>query len=153
MKRLTTLMLIVLCPLVFGASPENLPPVLLGTWTVGTPYDAHQPVGLDARQEAHIRTLHLRYTQTHLHVCGKNISIRSVKVEPLTQDAFMTKYSFQPIIIGLTGDQILEVYLNFPHSTDACGEGEDDPGTHIFIGGDNHVVMEVANDYFPLKKG
>jgi len=132
-------------------STDKIPSVLLGNWKIGRPFDAHQPVGLNALQEKYIESLHLRYTPERIQVCGKEIEITSLKSESLTSDAFLEKFGFLPNIIGLKSSTITEVNINLPRSMDACGQYED-PGVHVFIGDGEHIVMEVANDYFPLIK-
>jgi hypothetical protein len=130
--------------------PGSLPSNLLGNWTVGVPFDAGQPVGLDAKQEDKIKALNIRFAPDHIEVCGKSVLIKSIDVDRLTRDEFLRKYNFLPDVIGLKSNSIVEVSINALHSTDACGDFED-PGSHLFIG-DRHVVMEVGNDYFPLKR-
>ena len=128
----------------------SVPPNALGNWTVGRPYDAGQPVGLDAQQEDRINGLNIRLAPDHIEVCGKNVSIKSIDVDQLTRDEFLRKYNFLPNVIGLKANSIVEVSINSLHSTSACGDFED-AGSHLFIG-DRHVVIEVGNDYFPLQR-
>jgi hypothetical protein len=132
-------------------SPKRLPEALLGEWEVGTPYDARQPIGLDQSQEDTIKSTHLYYAPGHIRVCGKDIAIQSVKIESLTSDDFLSKYGFSPSLIGMKGSHVTEVSMNFPHFTNVCGQFAD-PGTHAFIGRNKHVVIEVENDYFPLRR-
>jgi len=135
----------------FLVSPEKLPTELLGSWRVGAPYDTHQPVGLDASQEKFIRSLRLRYTPDRIEVCGKNITIQSIKLESLTSARFLQRYNLPPDLIGFGASPIVEVSINPPSSMNTCGPYEN-PGVHAFIGQNKHVVIEVANDYFPLVK-
>ena len=138
--------LIVLATLHQGGLPSDA----LGNWTVGKPYDVGQPIGLDAKQEDKINGLNIGLAPNHIEVCGKNVPIKSIDVDQLTRDDFLRKYNFPPDSIGLKGSSIVEVSINVLHSTRACGDFED-PGSHLFIA-DRHVVIEVGNDYFPLKR-
>jgi len=63
---------------------------------------------------------------------------------------FLARYSFLPERVALRGTHIAEVTINAFQSSNACGDFGD-PGTHLFVS-DGKVVMEVGNDYFPLRK-
>ena len=128
----------------------QLPSSAVGKWTVGKPYDAGQPVGLDAKQEGAIVGLVIKVSPSQITVCGKDVPITSVKVDHLTSSDFLAKYNFTPNLIGLSDVDILDISLNKLHSTKACGEFAD-PGTHLLIS-KGHAVVEVGNDYFHLTK-
>ena len=128
----------------------QLPSSAVGKWTVGKPYDVGQPVGLDAKQEEAITGLIIKVSPSQLAVCSKEIPIKSVDVEHLTDDDFLAKYNFTPNRIGFSDANILDINLNKLRSTNACGEFAD-PGTHLLISKGNAVV-EVGNDYFHLTK-
>jgi hypothetical protein len=134
-----------------SGSVDVLPKVILGTWRIGQPFDTPQPAGLTAKQETYIRSLSLRYTADTLTVCGKKLSIQPTKVKALTDDDFLQSYGFLPKIVGLQGSSITDVSIHSNDMMNACGEYES-PGVHLLLGKNNHVVMEVANEYFPLKK-
>jgi hypothetical protein len=128
----------------------QLPSSAVGKWTVGKPYDAGQPVGLDAKQEGAIVGLVIKVSPSQIAVCGKDVPITSVKVDHLTSSDFLAKYNFTPNLIRLGDANILDINLNKLHSTKACGEFAD-PGTHLLIS-KGHAVVEVGNDYFRLTK-
>lgn len=128
----------------------HLPSSVLGKWKVGKPYDVGQPIGLDAKQEEMITGLVIKLSQDQIGVCGKEVPIKSIEVEHLTNDEFVAKYNFTPNLIGLQGADVIDIGLNKLHTTKACGEFSD-PGSHLFIS-QSHVVVEVGNDYFPLSK-
>jgi len=128
----------------------QLPSSAVGKWTVGKPYDAGQPVGLDAKQEGAIVGLVIKVSPSQITVCGKDVPITSVKVDHLTSSDFLAKYNFTPSLIGLGDSNILDINLNELHSAKACGEFAD-PGTHLLIS-KGHAVVEVGNDYFRLTK-
>ena len=127
-----------------------LPPIAVGKWTVGKPYDGGQPVGIDAKQEETLVGLVIKISPTRIAVCGKDIPITSVKVDRLTSDDFLAKYGFTPNRIGFSDAGVLDIDLNTFHSTNACGEFAD-PGTHL-LANKGHAVVVIANDYFHLTK-
>ena len=128
----------------------HLPSSVLGNWRVGMPYDVGQPIGLNAKQEEQVTRLNIKFAPDSIEVCGKKVLINSMDVDRLTGDGFLTKYNFTANLIGLKGADVVDIYINKLHSTKACGEFAD-PGSHLLIS-DRHVVMEVGNDYFPLKR-
>jgi hypothetical protein len=128
----------------------HLPSSVLGEWKVGKPYDVGQPIGLDAKQEEMITGLVIKLSQDQIGVCGKEVPIKSVEVEHLTNDEFLAKYNFTPNLIGLKGAGVIDISLNKLHTTKACGEFAD-PGSHLFLS-KSHAVVEVGNDYFPLTR-
>jgi len=128
----------------------QLPSSAVGKWTVGKPYDAGQPIGLNAKQEEAIIGLVIKVSPSQITVCGKDVPIKSVEVDHLTSSEFLAKYKFTPNLIGFGDDTLVEISINKLHSTHACGEFAD-PGTDLLIS-KNHAVVEVANDYFELKK-
>ena len=128
----------------------QLPSSVLGSWTVGKPYDVGQPVGLDAKQEGAITGMVIKVSQDQFVVCGKEIPIKSVDIEQLTSDNFLAKYNFTPNLIGFSSKNVIDISLNNLHSTKACGEFAD-PGMHLFIN-KSHAVVEVGNDYFQLAR-
>ena len=132
--------------------PGVLPQAILGSWSVERPYDTRGPVGLTAKQEMHIRKLRLHYTLKALSVCGKTIPLQSVAIVSLTSDAFLQTYRFLPKTIGLDGSAVLEVSIHNTDMMNACGDYEGSPGMHLLLGQNRHVVMEVGNAYFPLRK-
>lgn len=135
----------------FGLFAEGqLPSNAVGKWTVGKPYDVGQPVGLDAKQEEAIIGLVVKVSPSRITVCGKDVSIKSVEIDHLTSSDFLAKYNFTPNLIGFGDDTFVEISINKLHSTNACGDFAD-PGTDLLISKD-HAVVEVANDYFELKK-
>lgn len=123
-------------------------PALLGKWDIGTPYETNQSAGLSTSQEGYIESLRLEYARDHLRVCGKEISIQSIKAESLTEDDFVGRYHFHPQLIGIGESGIVELNINAQDSA-ACGP-YGDPGLHVFVGDNKRAVIEVANDYFPL---
>lgn len=134
------------------AASGQVPRQLLGEWLVGKSYDTVQPVGIDQSQANRIEAAHLLYTHDHLRVCGKDIPIESVSKKSLNEDAFVQATGFSPSFIGFKGTPVVEVSLNGWESTNACGDFLD-PGVDVFIGPDSHVVIEVENAYFPLRRG
>lgn len=144
-------MFFVLAVPVLASSSENIPSFLASSWGIGIPYDTPGPVGIDANQEGFIRTLRITYTTKHLRVCGKDIPIQSINVKYLTGDKFLQTYGFLSHVIGMNSSTITDVTINPSDGMNACGEYED-PGVHVLIDSSGHVVMEVGNDYFPLKK-
>ncbi|HEY6375093.1 MAG TPA: hypothetical protein VIX90_06160 [Edaphobacter sp.] len=151
MKILGGAKLIVLSLLMHAPPSDTIPPVLIGRWDVGVPYNTSGPIGIDAKQEKFIRQLHLSYTAEHLRVCGKTIPIRPIKMKSLISDEFLETYGFLPHVIGMESSPIIDLTISPSDGMNACGEYED-PGVHVLIGSGGHIVMEVANDYFPLKK-
>lgn len=143
--------------LIFGISAivllaeSQLPDSVLGKWRVGKPYDdLGQPIGLDAKQEGKIIGLIIEISRDQIAVCGKEIQIKSIDVERLTNDKFLAKYNFTPNRIGFSDKDVIDVTLNKLHSTKACGEFAD-PGTNLFIS-NRHAVVEIGNDYFQLTR-
>ena len=132
-------------------SAAKVPVRLIGRWSVGTAYNTPGPVGINAEQEKFIRGLHLVYTADHLQVCGKDISVQLIKANTLTDREFLQAYGFLPQVIGLKSLPITDLMLKPSDGMNACGEYED-PGVHVLIDSSGHVVMEVANDYLPLRK-
>ncbi len=151
MKILGSVKLITLAALMFAPSSETIPSLLVGRWYVGAPYNTPGPVGIDPGEERFIRTLRLSYTTEHLRVCGKDIAIKLVKVKSLASDDFLQAYGFLPHVIGMESSPITDVTINPSDGMNACGDYED-PGVHVLIDHNGHAVIEVANDYFPIKK-
>lgn len=130
---------------------STVPDALIGSWTVGLPYDTKVPVGIDAHQEARIRKLRLIYTKDHLLVCGHEIAIKAVSQKRVSEDEFLQERGFVPSRIGFRTPDVIEIGIN-RNSFGACGE-YNDPGTDLITDeAGKHVVMEIANDYVPLKK-
>ena len=59
----------------------------------GKPYDLGQPIGLDANQERAIVGLVIEVAPSKVAVCGKDVLIKSVKVDRLTPSGFLAKYT------------------------------------------------------------
>jgi hypothetical protein len=136
------------------AAAQKVPPVLIGVWTIGNSYVLGQPIGIDAQQESYIRSLQIGYSADFVRECGAKFAIQSVEIKTWTVEGFGDRYNFLPESIGLKGPHIEDVYINLLEGTKACGEGEFvNPGMHLFIGGNKHIVIEVANDYLPLIRG
>lgn len=150
MRTLGIVTLVALGVLMSARSPQRIPSLLFGKWDVGAPYNTPGPIGIDARQEKFIRTLHPSYTTGHLHVCDNDIPIHLVEVKSVTDDEFLQAYGFLPDIIGMK-TPISDVRINPSDGMNICGDYED-PGVHVLIGRNQHVVMEVANDYFRLTR-
>jgi hypothetical protein len=130
---------------------QGVPPILIGTWGIGNPYDLGHPVGIDASQESYVRNLEIGYTPNFVYECGAEFAIQSVDIKTWSVKDFMIRYNFSPESIGLKGSHIVEVFINLIDGAKACGEGEyRNPGRSIFIGDNKHIVIEVANDYLPL---
>lgn len=151
MKILANLMFFMLSVPLLAASSENIPPHLVGSWVVGRPYDTPGPVGVDANQEKFIRMLHIVYGTNDLRVCGKDIPVRSISMRPLDGDEFLQTYGFLGHVVGIRSFPVNDITINPSSGMNACGEHQD-PGAHVLIDDGGHVVMEVANDYFPLQK-
>lgn len=151
MKFLSSMMPVVLFLVISSSSSQGLPPTLIGRWSVGKPYNSPGPVGINAEQEKLIRALRLVYTDEHLHVCGKDVSTQPIKIKLFKRDEFLQAYGFLPKVIGMKSSPVTDVTLNPSDGMNACGEYED-PGMHVLMDPNGHVVMEVANDYFPLLK-
>lgn len=134
-----------------SGSQAALPKAILGTWRIGPPSDTPLPVGLTAKEEKYIRSLRLHYSAETLNVCGKSIPVRPVKIQDLRNDDFLQEYGFLPEVIGLEGASISDVSIHADDMMNACGEYES-PGVHLLLGQNGHIVMEVANDYFPLER-
>ena len=133
------------------ARPQGVPSLLIGVWAIGNPYDLGQPIGIDARQESFVRSLQIGYTPEFVYECGAKLAVKSVEVKNWSVEDFKTRYNFSPESIGLKGPHIVEVFINLLEGTKVCGEGEyKNPGRSLFIGDNKHIVIEVANDYFPL---
>lgn len=138
--------------IIMHCSPsDSIPSQLLGKWKIGKSYNTSGPVGINAAQEKYIRSLHLVYSSGSLHVCGKDIPIETTKIQSLTSDQFLQTYGFLPRIIGMEQSNVTDLTINPADGMNACGEFAD-PGVHVLIGGNGHVVIEVANDYLPLRK-
>ncbi len=144
-------MSVVLILIMSGSSSEKLPLRIIGHWSVGKPYNTPGPIGINAEQEKFISGLHLVYTDDHLHVCGKDIPVQPIETKVLTDNEFLQTYGFLPHVISMKSSPITALTLNPSDGMNACGEYED-PGVHVLIDPIGHTVMEVANDYFPLKK-
>jgi hypothetical protein len=142
---------LMLMTIFLGATTRQsvIPSALIGHWVVGVPYDVGQPIGLNADQEEKMKNLPIVVTRGDIAVCGKTVSVESVSVEVLSSDQFLARYNFSADRIGLRGSHITDVTINKFHSTYACGDFND-PGTHLFVSA-KEVVMEVGNDYFPLR--
>lgn len=151
MKILAGIIFFVLAMPIFASSPENIPSRLVGKWAVGTPYDTPGPVGITASQEKFVRTLRLNYAIGRYRVCGKDMAIQSISKKFLTDDEFLQAYGFLGRVIGMKSMPIIDITINPPGGMYACGE-YNNPGSHVLIDGSGHVVIEVANDYFPLEK-
>jgi hypothetical protein len=156
MKAIVTLKLISLVLATHLLPSDTVPSVLIGKWSIGVPYDTPGPIGINAGQEKYIRGLHLSYTPERLRVCGKNVPIQPINMRTFTSDEFLQTYGFLPRVIGLQATPIIDLTLSSSNGItsngmDACGDYVD-PGVHVLIGGNRHVVMEVANEYFPLRK-
>ena len=151
MNVLSSKILLILLVMMPSFSSDKLPVNLIGHWSVGTPYHTPGPIGINAEQEKFIRGLHLVYTPDHLRVCGKQVSVQPVKAESLSNNEFLQAYGFLPHIIGMKSSPITDLTLNASNGMNAFGEYED-PGVHLLLDPSGHVVMEVANDYLPLKK-
>ncbi|HWE84560.1 MAG TPA: hypothetical protein VG267_06420 [Terracidiphilus sp.] len=153
MRCATVLALSMLFHCTSPAWAQKIPPALVGVWAVGNPYDLGQPVGVNARQESYVRSLQIGYSPEFVYECGAKFAIESVEVKTWSVDEFRTRYNFSPESIGLKGAQIIEVSISLLSGAKACGKGEYmNPGRKIFIGGKRHIVIVVANDYFPLRK-
>lgn len=151
MKTIGSVKFVLLGIMMLPLPSGSLPSGLLGKWRVGTPYDTPNPVGITAEQEKHIRSVEIVYSPTNLHVCGKDVPIRTVEQKSLTDDQFLQAYGFLPRIIGMEQSPVLDLTINPSDGMNACGDFED-PGVHVLVGRDSHVVIEVANDYLPLKR-
>jgi hypothetical protein len=134
--------------LMASGSLKQSAPGLIGKWGVGTAYETNQPSGLNTNQESYIESLHLEYAKDHLRVCGKEISIQSIKAESLSEDDFVGRYHFHPEMIGVGTSGIVDVNISSA-DTAVCGD-YGDPGVHVLVGDNKHAVIEVNNDYFPL---
>jgi len=150
MSFLSNINFVVLILMMLTSSSERVPLKLIGSWSVGKPYNTPGPIGINAKQEKFIRGLHLVYTADHLHVCGKKISAQPIKTRTLSDNEFLQAYGFLPRVIGMKSSPITDLTLSSSDDMNACGEYED-PGVHVLIDPGGHVVMEVANDYLPLK--
>jgi hypothetical protein len=138
--------------LIASASLPSVPGVLIGSWSVGAPYDTKPPIGINARQEARLRRLRIVYTKDHLRVCGRDIPVKTVTERRVTEDEFLQERGFLPSLLGFNNPHVLEIEINSPHAFGACGDYID-PGADLIIDdAGKHVVMGVANDYLPLKK-
>lgn len=151
MEGIMNIMSIALMVMMFVVSSGKLPVELLGRWSIGVPYDTPGPIGINAKQEKLIMGLHLVYSADHLHVCGKDVPAQPIEAKLLTSDQFLQAYGFLPHVIGMKSSQITDLTLNPSGGMNACGEYEN-PGVHVLIDQCGHVVMEVANGYFPLRK-
>jgi hypothetical protein len=117
---------------------QGVPPLLIGEWA-------------DARQESYVRSLQIGYASNFVYECGAKFAIQSVEVKTWSVKDFMIRYNFSPESIGLKGPHIVEVFINLIDGAKACGEGEyRNPDRSVFIGDNKHIVIVVANDYFPL---
>jgi hypothetical protein len=134
----------------FASSSANLP-AIIGKWYVGVPYNTPGAIGIDAKQEKFIKTLQIVYTADRLHVCNRDISLHPLTIKALTSDQFLEIYGFLPRLIGMKALPIKDVTINHSRNFDACGDYLN-PGAHLLIGRNGHIVIEVANDYFPLKR-
>lgn len=152
MKMFTGIMCFVLAMPIWAFSSKNIPASLMGEWVVGTPYSTPGPVGITASQEKFVRTLHIDYATDRYRVCGKSMVALSVGKKSLTDDEFLQAYGFLSGVIGMKSMPITDVTINPQGGMYACGE-YNDPGSHALIDGSGHVVIEVANDYFPLERG
>lgn len=139
-------MMFFMYPSVSGGIPSKL----IGNWVVETAYNTPGPIGLDNDQEKYIKSLDVVYTSGSFNVCNKMVAVHSVSKTILTEDQFVQTYGFLPRLIGLKGT-IVDIILNSSDGTNTCGDFED-PGAHILIGDHEHVVIEVANEYFSLVK-
>jgi hypothetical protein len=137
--------------IVASGTQSSAPNTLLGSWTIGVPYNTKPPVGINARQEAHLRRLRLVFTKSHFSVCGRELSIKMVTQRRVTEDEFLQERGFMPSQIGFRTQHVIEIEIN-RNSFGACGQ-YNDPGTDLITDdAGKHVVMEVANDYLPLKR-
>ena len=148
---MNNLMFVVLLLTMQNSPSEKIPVSILGHWNVGAPYRTPGPIGINAVQEKFIRGLHLVYMNNYLHVCGKEISTQPINTKSLTENEFLQSYGFLPHIIGMESLPVTDLKMNPSNSMNACGVYQN-PGMHLLIDAGHNVVMEVANDYFPLKK-
>lgn len=138
--------------LFFSLSPSaRVPSYLIGEWSVGAPYDTPGPVGIDENQLARIRSFHIKYANDSIQVCGKIVHIESVTSKKLTNNKFLRLYGFFPRIIGFNSSILTEFTVNSDDAFGACGDFEN-PGFDVFVDDNHHVVIEVANGYFPLMR-
>ncbi len=151
MNFLNSLKPVILLLATLGSSHDKIPVKLLGRWSVGVPYHTPGPIGINAEQEKFIRGLYLVYIDDHLQVCGKEISAQPISTKSLTKNEFLQSYGFLPQVIGMKSSPVTDLKLNLSNGMNACGEYQD-PGAHLLIDPGGHVVMEVSNDYFPLKR-
>ncbi len=129
--------------------PGVIPSDALGKWKVGLPYYLGQSIGLTSKQEEQIKHLSINITPDRIDVCGKHLSIEAVEIHQLSSSDFMQKFNFKPELLEFKANAITEISINPLHTISVC-HGFTDPGTHFFIA-DKHIVIEVNNDYFPLK--
>jgi len=127
-----------------------MPRELIGRWSVETAYVTPGPTAISAEGENVIRRLHFVHTRDHLQVCGKTIRIQRVETTSLNDDELLQTYGFLPRLIHMKAPMV-EVTLNSGQGTKACGEYEN-LGAHLLFDRSGHLVMEVANSYFSLKK-
>jgi hypothetical protein len=134
-----------------AASTTKLPSALFGHWRVGSSYYTPGPAGTDTRQAEFIGKLRLVYTSTRLRACGETISVRSIETQTLDEDSFVQTYGFRPKLIEMV-PPVIDVSLNGYRGITACGR-IDNLGAHLLLDHAGRAVMEVANAFFPLKKG
>lgn len=135
---------------IYSSASGGIPPKLIGRWAVETAYDTPGPMGLDAKQEEFIKSIDIVYTSKSFYVCSKRFAVQSINKISLTRGEFLQTYGFLPRLIGFEG-KVTDITLNSSNGIGACGDFED-PGAHIFIAEGDHVVIEVANEYFSLKR-
>lgn len=148
------LLLCALLALLPAGRTQRLPSLLVGTWKIGKPFNTPGPIGINAKKDELILSLHLTYSRDHLHVCGKDVPTELLAVKLITTDDFLQAEGFTPDVIGLGTPSITEVTLDRSHPVNACdlhGVAVA-PGTHVFMDQKGHTVMEVGNAYYALKK-
>lgn len=151
MRLIGSVKLVALILMMQTASSNAIPPALIGRWDVGKPYNTPGAIGINAKQEKFIRSLQIEYTADYLRVCHKEISLHPVTVKALTDDQFLQENGFLPRFIGMKASPTEDVTINPSGNFYACGDYLN-PGAHVLIGRNGHIVIEVANDYFPLKR-
>lgn len=130
---------------------SRIPPILLGTWNVGSAFDTPGPTDLNERQLLHIEKSQFEITPNRIKVCGRSIPIKKANQSVFTPDQFATRYGLLPTRIGLSGGNITEVDINPLEILHSCGEFSD-PGTDVIFDVQHHFAIEVDNLYFKLSR-
>lgn len=135
-------------------SSPSLPKPMIGEWHVGVAYKTPGPIGIDARQEQKVRSIQITYATNRFLICGKQVQVKGVQIESLSENDFLQKFGFLPRLIGMLPAPVTEINVNSREPAHGCsGEGEwQYVGQHILIGQDGHLVIEVANAYFALQR-